>query len=184
MVNLCNRENRQCPPVICRRLVFGAALFTASISVAWADTLYVQSLRAAVLAEPRMGAEQLHQAERGDELEQLERAGTWYRVSFAGGEGWVSRLTVAGQPPMERRSALDGDAPDIQNPRRRPSEVASAAAARGLTPEERQRLSDREDADYQALQQIEQMQLDTDKQLRFSRFLHRQSTRAGADSDG
>ncbi|MCG5547595.1 SH3 domain-containing protein [Halorhodospira halochloris] len=163
-------------------LIAGLALLIALVSgAAWASSLYVQSQQSAILAQPQMGAEELKQVERGTELEQLERDGSWFRVSHDGVEGWVSRLTVAGQPPMERQSVLDGDAPDIDNPRRRPSEVASAAAARGLTPEQRERLSDRTGADYQALRRIEEMSIDSDELARFNQALRQVTARQGED---
>jgi hypothetical protein len=149
-------------------------------AAAWADdSLYVQSQNSALLAEPRMDAEQLVRAGRGAELEQLERDGSWYKVRFQGTEGWVSYLTVADQPPMERQSVLGGDAPEIDNPRRRPSQVASAAAARGLTPKQRERLNERQGADYQALRRIEGIELRESELARFKQALRQGKKKPG-----
>ncbi|ABM62652.1 SH3 domain-containing protein [Halorhodospira halophila] len=135
------------------------------------DLLFVQSEQGEVYAEASLDAEVVRRVPRGTELEQLASEGVWYRVRHDGEEGWVSRLVVATQPPMERDSILDGEAPDIDDSRRRSSEVASAAAARGLTPEQRERLSDRDMADYRALAELEEQAVDEDELRAFREAL-------------
>ncbi len=147
------------------------------LSMAWAtpaaaeEALFVQSEQADVYVEANLDAEVLERVPRGTELERLEADGSWYRVRLEGEEGWVSRLAVAAQPPLERDSILDGEAPDVDDSRRRSSEVASAAAARGLTPEQRERLSDREMADYQALAELEGRAVEEDELRAFREAL-------------
>ena len=136
-----------------------------------AETLYVQSDRAALLEEPSLGAEELAPLNRGEELESLARDGSWYRVRVDEREGWIARLVVGSQPPMERKSLLDGEDARMDNPRRRPSEVATAAAARGLTPEERERMNAPGVADYQGIEAMESLVIEASELREFGRPL-------------
>ncbi len=136
-----------------------------------AETLHVQTDRAALLEQPALGSTEVAPLSKGTTLESLERDGSWYRVEYGDREGWVSRLFVGAQPPMERSGILDDEEVDMDDPRRRPSEIATAAAARGLTPQERQRLSDAGVADYDSLERVEDLELDPGERRRFAEVL-------------
>ena len=135
-------------------LVTSAALLATG--AAWADPLYVQSGRAALLDSPSLGGGAVTELARGAELQIVERGDGWYRVRHGGEEGWISRLVVSAEPPMDRGSVFAGDADlDADNVRRRPSQIASAAAARGLAEEQRARARQHEMARYDLLEEIE-----------------------------
>ncbi len=137
-----------------------ATLALGLTGTASADPMYVQSERTALREEPFVGAEALEMLEQGTQVERLKQASGWYHVRHEGREGWLSRLTVSNRPPMDPQTIADGEqAREMNEARRRPSQVASAAAARGLTPEERERLSAREAADYAALERLEELRL-------------------------
>ncbi|MGA1791706.1 MAG: SH3 domain-containing protein [bacterium] len=120
-----------------------------------ADIIYVQSLKAKIFSEPNFGSQLIGQAQRGTRLQVIEEGKGWYKVSSEAHLGWVSRLCVGENPPMEEVTVITEDTPDLEkNARKRASETTSSAAARGLTPADRKRLSDDHEADHHSLHKL------------------------------
>lgn len=119
-------------------LTLSAILLISSVSTA--QTLYIKSIRASLLAEPRFGAKEIITLQRGDTAEQLEADGRWIKVATGSDTGWVSSLLIGPTPPLEKISVLNDNQENLDSgARRRASAFTSAAAARGLT--ERERVS-------------------------------------------
>jgi hypothetical protein len=117
-------------------------LLAGGVSNARAEgVVYVQSLKASLLAQPRFGAEVLVEVERGAALPVLQQQHDWYQVGPEDQQGWIYRLQVASQPPAEKVSLLTGAGNDLASgARRRASSFTTSAAARGLA-EDRLRMS-------------------------------------------
>lgn len=129
------------------------------------QTVYVQSEKAKILGAPAFGAEKVAEAAKGQELQVLEKKGRWYKVLSGDKSGWVAELVVGPTPPLGKVTVFTGEEKDIgQESRRRASQVTSAAAARGLTEEDRKRLGHKDVADYGALQKVEGINI-TDSEL-------------------
>lgn len=136
---------------------------------AGAETLFVQSLKADLLAEPRFGAPVVATVPKGTELDLLETGQGWHRAGVDGKAGWVPRLLVADHPPLQRASLLTGNEETLEGgARRRASAVTTAGAARGLTAEDRGRVG-AEDVDYRALARLEALVVDDQEAVRFLR---------------
>jgi len=123
----------------------------------WAqDVYYVQSVRAKIMSGPAFKSKVLGEASKGTKLMSSGKDGNWIKVTFYSKEGYVSAMLLSTHPPMERQSLIKGGESDIkQSVRRRASTYTSAAAARGLTADDRRRLSRDEKVDYEALEKIE-----------------------------
>lgn len=121
------------------------------------EVVYVQGIEANILSKPSLSASSLGKALRGDKLIVVEKAGGWYRVNYRDKNGWVAKILVAPNPPMKKiAAALTGEEASIEKEaRRRASAVTLAAAARGLTEEDRKRLGQKEMADYFSLERLE-----------------------------
>ena len=147
-----------------RRLLTGVALGLAlaiAASAAAAESVYIQSQRADLLDGPGLDHDTVAELERGAQVEVLERGSGWVRVRHSGGAGWVSGLLVDDKPPMERKSRLEGEREmNTEEVRTRPSQVASAAAARGLAEEVRARAREDQGARYDLLEQVESAGVD------------------------
>lgn len=136
--------------------LFLIAIFAVTPLWADADPLFVQSLKAKIMAEPNFKSKEIAVASRGDRLDGGGLKDGWYKVSVKNAEGWVNRLCVAETPPMDKVTAISADAADLgEKSRKRASAVTSAAAARGLSDAERKRMSDEGLADYRALGMLE-----------------------------
>lgn len=135
----------------------------------FAASVYVKSMKAKVLAEPRFDSALVAEVERGQELALVEKAERWVKVAVSGREGWVSGLLLSDEPPKSAASVLDQGAEDISGKaRRRASAIATAGASRGLTAEGVKELQEADPkADYAALAKVEAQRIDRAEALDF-----------------
>lgn len=140
---------------------------------AMAEDMYVKSTRGKVLASPDFKSKTVTVLSKGDKVKVLQTKGQWVKVSAGGKSGWMSLLLVSKNPPLNKVTLTDSEESEQQksNVRKRASGTSTAAAARGLREDERARLSDSEQENYQALQQMEQSQVDDKAVKNFSRPL-------------
>lgn len=150
----------------------GAALLLVLLALpVWAaagGTLYVQSARASLQDNPRLGGARVAELKRGDALVELESAAGWYKVRFGSKIGWVSRLVVSPKAPLGVVSVLGGKSDnEIEGgARRRASGFTTAAAARGLA-EDRARLSQKFRVDYEGVTEMEELRIPSDEAAAF-----------------
>jgi hypothetical protein len=135
----------------------------------WAQEIYyVQSQKAKVMSEPSFRGKVLGEASKGTKLVSSGRKGSWIKVGFYEKEGYVASLLLSKYPPMQRQTLIKGDESEIrQSVRRRASTYTSAAAARGLTHEDRKRASAEEEVDYNAVARMEALSFTQDEVTRF-----------------
>ena len=130
------------------------------------ETLYIQSVKAKLMSAPSFQAETLEVMDKGSSIEAIESGERWIKVGYHGKQGWVNRLLVAAKPPLKKITVLDEQAVS-QEARRRASSVATSAAARGLTAEDRTRLNEKNGFDYEAVSRMESMVIDESEVWRF-----------------
>jgi hypothetical protein len=129
---------------------------------------YVQSATAKILSSPSFSAKTIAEARMGEKLGLKKTEKSWVTVVYDGEEGYVSSLLVSSHPPIEKRRFIKETDPKIERGvRRRSSSFASAAAARGLTREDRMRADMEGAADYQALEKMESLSFGDDDLTRF-----------------
>lgn len=110
--------------------VIVALAFLASAGLS-ARTWYVVSPAARLHVEPSLSAAG-DALPRGAAVETLSEQGLFFRVRFGERNGYVSRLFVSLYPPTQRSVATPvADAP-VAGSRRRASDVAETAGARGM----------------------------------------------------
>lgn len=120
------------------------------------QTYYVQSVKAKVMSTASFKSKLIAEVGRGYKLTALGKEGSWIKVKYGSLEGFVPSLLLAANPPLNKQSIIKGDDSALQqNVRRRASTYTSAAAARGLTADDRRRLSKEEKVDYESVEQIE-----------------------------
>jgi hypothetical protein len=95
--------------------------------------------------------------------------GRWVKVKIEGKEGYVPSLLLSTHPPFEKTVVIRAEDSEIkQGVRRRASSFSSAAAARGLTKEDRRRDDVEEGVDYVALKKMESLSLTADEVTQFT----------------
>lgn len=144
-----------------------AGLFHAAVSHAGA-VYYVQSANAKILSGPSFKSGVIAGAAQGETLVSTGTEGSWVKVIVGGKEGYVSTLLLSTHPPIKKVEIVKAEEPEInEGVRRRASSFSSAAAARGLTKEERQRADVEEGVDMGALKKMESLKFADDEVSRF-----------------
>jgi uncharacterized protein YgiM (DUF1202 family) len=147
--------------------VFMVNMFPASSACA-EPLYYVQSMKAKIMSAPSFGSREVAEVGKGQKLTLKVVEGSWIKVTYGGGEGYVSSLLVSTHPPLKKRGFIKADDTEIkQGVRRRSSYFASAAAARGLTREDRMRADTEDRVDYPALRKMESLSFGDDEVTRF-----------------
>jgi len=140
-----------------KTLLCALTLLTAATTTFAADTLYVQSSKAKIFANPSFQALLLVTANKGDALTLLETSDQWVKVRYRQHTGWIAALLVNAKPPQDKITVIKNQDSDAQkvDVRRRASSSAGAAAARGLRQDERARTSDQSQTNYPAVEKME-----------------------------
>ncbi|HLP99392.1 MAG TPA: SH3 domain-containing protein [Sideroxyarcus sp.] len=129
---------------------------------------YVQSAKAKVLAEPSFRSKVVLEVVMGQALNSLGKQGSWMKISSGGKEGYVSSLLLSTRQPLNRKVVIQGDDTEIKmGVRRRASSFASAAAARGLTRDDRRRIETEEGINFTALKEVEAFTVTDEEVNRF-----------------
>ena len=148
-------------------MIFMASMFHVSVSHA-ASVYYVQSVKAKILGEASFKSKVIAEVEKGGKLTSTGQAGSWVKVQYEGKEGYVPSLLLSTHPPLSKTEFIKAEDPEIkQGVRRRASSFTSAAAARGLTKEDRKRADVEEGVDFNALHKMESLALTDDEITQF-----------------
>ena len=147
-------------------MMFITGLLYATLS--YADTsYYVQSTNATVRSGPSFGAKVIAKVSKGQMLSSTSKSGDWIQVKIDGKEGYISHLLVTTHPPLDKTTVIKADEQEIKpTARRRASSFTSAAAARGLTDEEKKREGI-EKADYKAVDKMEAVKVTPEEVKKF-----------------
>lgn len=138
---------------------------TLSLSFA-SEILYVQSLKAPLLSEPKLGSKELASIRKGESLKVIEKREGWLKVEYKNTQGWVSSLLLSNQKPMEKVSVFEEDKSLKETARRRASSYTTAAAARGLL-EDRARVSQKYMLDLSSIKWLEGIKIEEEEVLKF-----------------
>lgn len=136
---------------------------------ALADAVYyVQSSNANVRSDPSFGSKVIAKVAKGQTLASISKDGSWIKVKVEGKEGYISSLLVSTHPPLERQTVIKADDEEIKpTARRRASSYTSAAAARGLTDEDKKREGIEDSGDYKALDKMESLKVTPEEVAKF-----------------
>ena len=152
-----------------RMIVFTVVLMLGLATVAVAEELYVQSVKAKVMSQPTFKSTVLAEVAKGHKFTATEKKGSWRKVTHGGKDAYVSSLLLSPNPPMAKVGLIKGENTEIkQDVRRRASTYTSAAAARGLAADDRRRMSTEVNADFHALEKIEAFSVSNDEIAKFA----------------
>ncbi len=147
--------------------MFVAGMFSATALYAQ-SVYYVQSAKAKILSGPSFKSTVIAVIGKGHQLTSIGREGSWVKVKIDDKEGYVPSLLLSAHPPLEKAGVIKADDPEVkQGVRRRASSFTSAAAARGLTSEDRKRANIEDRVDLHALEKMESLTLTTDEVTQF-----------------
>ena len=129
---------------------------------------YVQSYKARILLGSSFRSKVIAEVGKGQMLTSTGQEGSWVKVKFDGKEGYVPALLLSRHPPMERTVVIKAQDSEIkEGVRRRASSFSTAAAARGLAKEDRERADIEEGVDNKALIKMESLTFTDDEISKF-----------------
>lgn len=138
-------------------------------TLAFADRMYVQAVKADFHQEARLDSETVATFARGTEVATSEKQGLWVKASANGKAGWVNRFFLSSIRPVGE-AELNKDIPTNleKTTRRRSSSYAVSASSRGLMGDERTRQGRAlYHTDYSALEALEGTKQAPDKLQQF-----------------
>jgi len=156
-----------------QKLVVLTILLILFPALSYCFDLYVHSVKAPLYQTPSMGSKKIIELKKGAKVTGIEEKANWYKVRHEGKDGWVYKLMVRKEPPMETKGLFDRLKSifrriDVlrEKSRRRPSSYTTTAAARGLR-DKRQRSADKYRLDYDAVEKIESVEISDTEALEF-----------------
>lgn len=141
-----------------------------SVPISHAESFYfVQSETAKIMSQPSFKSEILSNVSSGEKLVATGKEGNWIKVAVDGKTGYISALLVSTHAPIKKVGVIKADSAEIdQGVRRRASSYSSAAAARGLTKDDRKRADEENKANYNAVKKMESVVVKEDAVTEFS----------------
>lgn len=122
------------------------------------EVLYVQSEEAKVFDKPSFEGKIIIKLQKGTKIDVIEKKSSWIKTVVQGKEGYISSFVLAKNPPSEKITQKKMEI--VETSRKRTSEYTTAVAGvRGLTEEDRKRLSIEGKVNYEALEKIENVKV-------------------------
>ena len=128
------------------------------------ETLYVQPFKAKVFAKPSLSSEMLGAVDSGFQLVSTGKEGNWVKLDYKGKQGFIPAVQTAKTPPLGKSTAQSVDAsPRLAARARTSSSSAVVAGMKGLTYEDRARVTKGERSDFESLDKVESLKISSDE---------------------
>ncbi len=138
-------------------------LISATHSVA-EESLFVQPFKAKIFAKPSIASEVLGLVDSGYKFVSSGKEGSWVKLAFKGKQGFIPLVQTSINPPLGRNTAQSVDAsPKLGARARTSSSSAVVAGMKGLTYEDRARITKGEQSDFEALDKVESLKISPDE---------------------
>lgn len=144
------------------RLMSALCLFSLLFVVtAFADeSLYVQPFQAKIFAKAAISADVLGKVDSGFKFVATGREGSWLKLTFNGRQGFIPAVQTAKSPPLGKGAAQGTEsAPKLGARVRTSSTTAVVAGMKGLTYEDRARITKGEHSNLEALEKVEALKV-------------------------
>ncbi|MBU1172380.1 MAG: SH3 domain-containing protein [Proteobacteria bacterium] len=156
-----------------KRIVFLVLIAFFVPGSAWAESAYVQSVRADVYSKPAMNSTKTLTLSKGDTVTVISKKGSWSEIEHPNGKGFVYTFLLNKKPVSTREKLYSKlrsffyNIESISNKsRRRPSSYTATAAARGFR-EKRKHFAEIYKSDYDSLEKFESIAISDNDALDF-----------------
>ena len=134
-------------------LLFAATAFSE-------DVFFVQPFKVKIYAKPSIGSEVLASVDSGYQFISTGKEGSWIKLTYKGRQGFVPAVQEAKTPPLGKNVAQPADvAPKLTARARTSSSSAVVAGMKGLTYEDRARVTKGERSDFEALDKVDSFKI-------------------------
>jgi hypothetical protein len=143
-------------------IVFTMLLIPITHSVA-GESLFVQPFKAKIFAQPSVASEVIGTVDSGFQFASISKEGRWIKFAFRDRQGYLPAVQIAGTPPLGKSLAQNAGTGSKLNVRARTSSSnAVVAGVKGLTYEDRARITKGERSNFEALEKVDAMIISPD----------------------
>lgn len=143
-------------------------LFAVVSPVCAEDVLFVQPFKAKIFSKPAISSDVLGTVESGFQFTSTGREGSWVKLVYKGKAGFVPAVQTAKTPPLGKSAAQSGDtSPKLGARARTSSSSAVVAGMKGLTYEDRARVTKGEHSDFGALDKVDALKITPEELKQF-----------------
>ncbi len=150
-----------------RKLYLYIFIFMMTFSISYAqDVYYIQSEQAKVFNKPTFEGQVISVLNKGSRIELLEKAGSWGKLRINNQDGYISFFLLGKTPPLDKTAVKKEDVKETGR-KRASNETTAVAGVRGLTEEDRKRLSMEGKVNYEALEKMESVSISREEIKKF-----------------
>lgn len=152
------------------RLIAALSLFFLLFAMAaFADeALYVQPFRARIFTKASISSNVLGTVDSGFQFVATGREGSWLKLNYNGKPGFIPAVQTAKSPPLGKSAVQGGEATQKLGSRSRTSATAAVVAGmKGLTYEDRARITKGERSNLEALEKVETLKIMPEELAKF-----------------
>ncbi len=132
------------------------------------ESLYVQPFKAKIFSKPSISSDVLGTVDSGFQFVSTGTEGRWLKLDFKGKQGFIPVVQAARTPPLGKAGAQDVEAaPKVSARARTSSSSAVVAGMKGLTYEDRARITKEERSDFEALEKVDALKISPDDLKQF-----------------
>lgn len=132
------------------------------------DILYVQPFRSKVYAKPSISSDVLGTVDSGFQFAATGKEGNWVKLEFKGKHGFIPAVQTAKTPPLGKSTAqIVETSPKLSVRSRTSSATAVVAGMKGLTYEDRARVTKGEHSDIGALDKVDALKISPEELRQF-----------------
>jgi len=144
--------------------MIGSLLIISSLYATADESLFVQPYRVKIYAKPSIAAEVLGSVDSGYQFVSVGRDGNWVKLAFKGKQGFIPAVQTAKTPPLGKSAVQTAEtAPKLGARARTSSSSAVVAGMKGLTYEDRARVTKGERSDFEALDKVDELKITPDE---------------------
>jgi len=145
-------------------LIIGSLLFMSAKSAIADESLYVQPYRVKIYAKPSIASEVIGSVDSGFQFVPAGREGKWVKLAFKGMLGFIPAVQTAKSPPLGKVAVQTVEAsPKLSARARTSSSSAIVSGVKGLTYEDRARVTRGEMSDFGALDKVDALKIAPDE---------------------
>jgi hypothetical protein len=124
------------------------------------ESLFVQPYRIKIYAKPSIAAEVIGSVDSGFQFVSSGRERNWVKLVFKGKQGFIPAVQTAKTPPLGKSvSQAVEAAPKLGARARTSSSSAVVAGMKGLTYEDRARVTKGEMSDFESLDKVDSLKI-------------------------
>lgn len=132
------------------------------------DILFIQPFKAKIFSKPAISSEVIGTVESGFQFSSAGREGSWVKLVYKGKAGFVPSVQTAKTPPLGKAAVQSGEAgPKLGARARTSSSSAVVAGMKGLTYEDRARVTKGERSDFGALDKVDALKISPEELRQF-----------------